>query len=1074
MSDPDVVKKTRAFRIITCLMGLVKMLIFRYDAPAGTNPATLSHRVCCALSSHRQPHFRPDTALAQKLWDHWDDTLDRKYGLPKPSPRKNIKRLENLITMCVQNAVGEVFLYKQSVYKYDAGKVTEEYPKGKPFDIRMLWECVQLLQPTREMIHQAWSMGLEYSIGTSCMGLNTMTIIAEITGRSIGEWFNKPLTTNYTQYIKTDEELSELEHELGSVTEMRRKKKNGGGGDGGERDDDNEDKEEQQQRAEQRIIVRSMYSGKKKSTDQDFIGDEWERRFKDENSTFSRKDAEILRQQLRATREARAEYRYICSRSELQNQPMRDAKDIVDSSLGSSMRTMVLDVPSEDEDAAMQTEEEAHMMPRNEGESPGPRRMAATTGEGPDDNAHEFEDSDEEESEEAIGTKFWTESKVAVDDRDLLDHGEATVIAYHRARAIDLPGSHNCALEHPAEPHYQYQCPYCTTDLRGDALEEGKRSNGSQPQTAEDDKVEDEVYLTAAVSAVWPTVLEAAMFYKPQTILQLCAGKPAFIDPSGNVALGTRPLGASFRYKPKKNGGGGAARVDIAWIQAEGEQFKTWHKIACYVKERSGSRTCAEYDMHTDGLRDCMYLCSTRDNARRIPEEPRLPSDKTIEKNMQTKEGTAVTSTDVVVKTQEHWLQNHGIVAPAGHEHLPRNPSSNVPDSMLQRNLDSLYHGGRLCALNALTSNHVVSAPPIRLHNDGLEVNIGALHDHVSLIAESCLVCSEIAGLHNMQETFCNNQPGPDGLSAPPKKKDHAKSGDKRAADETPKNRDDMDNFTMPYSYDVASTAISWDMLSMLYDDTASERIEGANDRYSAAYGMKLEKDKLPHLSLRYIGYENANRQTLSMRIPMSAERDADHQHYVEAGDPDAQKADISIDHVQRSMSRKVTEQDVIKYISRRQGARSMKGVTGDLFASSTWLLHTLATLEDRGLIKGLQTEAAVKALSDMEHCIHARIAEYGSAKNMGQFKGMDLMKSEPNTYEAKVERRKVDAAKGPQVGHSKNKMRIDVLKPGFNVRSIAFAADEDDGLGCTPMDDEDDPMAAGAGLEVGRGPEPC
>jgi hypothetical protein len=47
------------------------------------------------------------------MWDEWDGTLEKKYGLPKPSPRKNIKRLENLVTMCVQNAVGEVFMYKQ-------------------------------------------------------------------------------------------------------------------------------------------------------------------------------------------------------------------------------------------------------------------------------------------------------------------------------------------------------------------------------------------------------------------------------------------------------------------------------------------------------------------------------------------------------------------------------------------------------------------------------------------------------------------------------------------------------------------------------------------------------------------------------------------------------------------------------------------------------------------------------------------------------------------------------------------------------------------------------------------------
>ena len=1030
-----------------------------------TCPVHLPFR-CCALCARRQPYFRPDTALAQKLWDHWDDTLDRKYGLPKPSPRKNIKRLENLTTMCVQNAVGHVFLYKQTAHRYDAGKVTEEYPNGKPFDIRMLWECVQLLQPTREMIHQAWSMGLEYSIGTSCMGLNTMTIISEITGRSIGEWFNKPLSTNSSQYLKEDDELTQLEQELGDIVQRREKKKKGRGADNEEDSDD--DAAAASAHKETRRIVHALYSGGRNSADKDFLGDEWDRRFKDETCVFTRKDAENLLRQLRATREARAEYRYACSRSELQNQPMRDAKDIVDSALGSSIRTMVLDDTSDDEDVVMKPVAGVEQMPRNEGDAV----AGAVTAEGPANEFAEFEDSDEEDSDEQIGKKFWTEGKVRSDDADLLDSGNAVIIAYHRARAIDLPGACNCALEHASEPHYQYQCPYCTTDLIGDALLEAKRSNGELPPEEEVEQEEEPLYLPASVSSVWPTLLEAAMFYKPQTLVQFCAGKSAFIDPSGNVALGTRPQGATFVYKPKRNGGGGAARVDVTWLQAQGEQFKTWHKIACFIKERSGSRTCAEYDMHTDGLRDCMYLCSTRDNARRIPEEPRLPSDKTTDKNMQTKDGNSVGSTDAIVKPQERWFKGiEGKVAPPDHEHLPRDPSSGVQNSSLQRNLDSLYHGGRLSALNAITSNHVVSAPPIRLGYDGLEVNVGALHDHMQLIAESCLVCADIAGLHNMQETFCNNQPGPDGLSAPPKK---AKSGDKRTADEAPKDRDHKDHFIMPYSYDVASTAISWDMLSMMYDDMATERLECANERYSGPYDMELKQEQLPHMSMRYIGYENANRQTLSMKIPLSAERPAEYQEYIEAGDPDMDKAEISRDHVQRSLGRAVTDQDMIKYISRRQGARSMKGVTGDLFASSTWLYHTLTTLEDRGLIKGLQSETAVKALSDMEHCIQARIAEHGSIKQKGVFKAMNLIKSTPNTYAAKSEQRKVAAAnKGSSSASKKTKMRIDVLKTSFNVRSMVFAEDEDDGIACEPAEDEDDSMA-GARLEVGRGPVPC
>ena len=89
MANPQVVKKVRAFRILTCLTGLLKLLIFR------------------------QPFMRPDMSMAQKMWDYWDERLDRKFGLPRPSPRKNVKRMSNLTTMCCLNAVAHVFMYKQ-------------------------------------------------------------------------------------------------------------------------------------------------------------------------------------------------------------------------------------------------------------------------------------------------------------------------------------------------------------------------------------------------------------------------------------------------------------------------------------------------------------------------------------------------------------------------------------------------------------------------------------------------------------------------------------------------------------------------------------------------------------------------------------------------------------------------------------------------------------------------------------------------------------------------------------------------------------------------------------------------
>lgn len=1052
MSEPDVIKKTRAFRILTCLMGLTKMLIFRL------------------------PFFRPDTAMAQKMWDEWDSMLDRKWGLPKPSPRKNMKRLENLVTMTVMNAVSEVFLFRQTSYKFDAGKVTDEFPNGKPFEISMLWEVIQLLQPTREMIHQAWTMGLEYSIGTSCMGLNTLTIIAEVTGKKPGDWFTKPIAGDYTKSVMSQQELNDLDNDIKLMDT----------GTDGDKD-------------AEPGAVRRKQATRWKPPSKEPLGSVFPKWFEDGESKMTKKDVERLRHQLKATREARSAYRYKCSRSELQNQVVKDAQDIVDSALGDSIATMHLDVPVEDDDDDMEDAEEAGFAvaagsqkqnrPRNEGRRPARSTspsLANAPVEGP--GGDPFRDSDDdEETDYARGARFYKEGK-NIESGQWSPHCclEMTK-GFHFTRSVDHPGTANCAFNHALGDAQQAECPYCMSDLppaigRLERDAEERAAAAAAPELADVDNEhgagKEESTLSWAASCTWPTVLEASMFYKPQVLVQMAAGEGAHVGPGGNNALGTKPFGAPFKYKPKKNGLGGAAMVDVAWLLAEGEQWKTWQRVAHFIKERSGSRTCAEFDFHIDGIKDCLYLCSTRDNARRCAEEPRVPNHMRPERNFVGIDDTVITSSHAVVKINDYALPtNPNMKQMRTHEHLPRDPHSGVKNTPMQRRLDSLYHGGRLSALGVITSNRVVSTPPIRIHQDvGLEINVSALHDHMALIAESVLICSKIPGMHNEQELFSNNQPGPDGLSVP-FREDKKVAGKKRGNDDKVK-EDDSDpdnNVMMPYSYDVASTAISWDMAEMLYDDLSEKRLESVNKRYGSAYGMNLKIEQLPHMSMRFIGYSETNRQTLSYKMPLKRPEGQEH---IEAGDPAMEESHISKAHVQRSLARKVTDQDVVNYISRRQGSRSMKGVAGDLFAASTWIRHTIASLEDRGLIKGYENEVAVRALCDMETCLQARIAEHGCEKQKGVFKGMNLCMASPGTYDALEKERREKAknasdllkeGKKPVPPPAGPQMKRQVHGPKFDVTGYAAGYD-DDGLD-DPMEEQEEGECEGSGIGLGQGP---
>ena len=51
----------------------------------------------------------------------------------------------------------------------------------------MIWHLATIAMPTPEIIHTAWTMGLEYNVGTSSMGLNAMTALAETVGFRPGD-----------------------------------------------------------------------------------------------------------------------------------------------------------------------------------------------------------------------------------------------------------------------------------------------------------------------------------------------------------------------------------------------------------------------------------------------------------------------------------------------------------------------------------------------------------------------------------------------------------------------------------------------------------------------------------------------------------------------------------------------------------------------------------------------------------------------------------------------------------------------------------------------------------------------
>jgi hypothetical protein len=141
------------------------------------------------------PAFQPDLALAYRMFDYLDDqVIVKEYNLTPPTPRKAMKRTENLITMIVMKAVADVFMYQQSASFFDDGAPTAQ-GRGQPFEITQLCDVIRQLRATPELIMMAFSHGLDHSVGTSYSGFGVMTALCEHLGLSVGDWLKKPSTS---------------------------------------------------------------------------------------------------------------------------------------------------------------------------------------------------------------------------------------------------------------------------------------------------------------------------------------------------------------------------------------------------------------------------------------------------------------------------------------------------------------------------------------------------------------------------------------------------------------------------------------------------------------------------------------------------------------------------------------------------------------------------------------------------------------------------------------------------------------------------------------------------------------
>lgn len=458
-------------------------------------------------------------------------------------------------------------------------------------------------------------------------------------------------------------------------------------------------------------------------------------------------------------------------------------------------------------------------------------------------------------------------------------------------------------------------------------------------------------------SAILATTVQTCTLYSLGSVVEWCKrdGFGAVRSEMGVPTVGARK---EFTFSERKSQG--PCKYNTAWLCMEVN-----NGLKAVVKDIVGkSTTCKIFDLPLNAFRDSMYLLTTRDNSRRCTEEPKLPFYMQKQAAFVDNDNQAVDDGSVGSIRMRGVQDIRGALLPADTQEKQRHPYAKVPNIKLQRQIDFAATNGRLPALMPLISNNVRDTAPLRIHHEGektyIELNTSAAQEHTKMLAEASIRCSMQPGLENLQEAFCGGAQGPDGL----------------CVEGAPSGSDGEQKCTrMAYSFDMISIALTLDAMGRFYDPNRYEYVKMYNENFMGLMSKAFETDDLPHMCLRFVGYEDsANRRLLS--VPVNDTRNKAFNE-VEVGDEIESGEDFGVmhAHLQLSLGHEPSDDEIDRYLKARAGSRSMSGVKGDLMNMETHTEHTLTTMKERGMISG-EDDVVFMHVQDDPYGLRSRVAE--------------------------------------------------------------------------------------------------
>jgi hypothetical protein len=172
--------------------------------------------------------------------------------------------------------------------------------------------------------------------------------------------------------------------------------------------------------------------------------------------------------------------------------------------------------------------------------------------------------------------------------------------------------------------------------------------------------------------------------------------------------------------------------------------------------------------------------------------------------------------------------------------------------------------------------------------------------------------------------------------------------------------------------------AFTLDAMQRYYNPDIHSYCETYNSAFGQSLGIDSKAENLPHMSLRFVGFEHSTSRRL-LSIPQQAKCNKPFAK-VEVGDNDASGEDFHTihTHLQLSLGHEPNDEEIERYLKSRNGCRSMSGVTGDLMSYQTYVKHTLTTLKERGMVSG-EDDVVMHVVADDPYSLRIRVAEAAS-----------------------------------------------------------------------------------------------